>query len=266
MPCRSPKSDAQRSSVRGTSAQNTSSLRDGTQRCTLRPQTCGLRSLNRSCENGIQSSAVHPWSSIGGARLPDRVERVVVVELVVARVVVIEPHAGGRHAEGRRRAAIEVGVERDEQVLGLLALVAPSQRRLDGRCRHTSARRRRARHRRRRTALPCGRSAARPRSGSFCTKSVTGGTVAPRLFVEAAVDADRAVGDAHRARLFAPAVIGLRVLRRRAAMARARTRIARGSRTFTGATGMVADRHEASDEVAGIGLPSWRAPCESRAP
>ena len=70
--------------------------------------------------------------------LPDRVERVVVVEVVVAGVVVVQARAAGGHAEGRSRAPVEIGVERHQEVLGLLDVVAAAERRLDRRARRHS--------------------------------------------------------------------------------------------------------------------------------
>ena len=100
-----------------------------------------------------------------GLGAPHRVEPGVEGVLLIARVIAIDAHAGGGHAEDDGGAAIEEGVERDQDVLGLIGAVAAAERRLDAAvacC--ASARRHTARHRRRRAALPSHRSARRPRS------------------------------------------------------------------------------------------------------
>ena len=68
----------------------------------------------------------------GGPRLPDRVEVLVEGGLVVLGMVAVDAHAGGGHAERVGRPAVEKGVERNQQVLGLLLdPVPPAHRGLD---------------------------------------------------------------------------------------------------------------------------------------
>ena len=62
---------------------------------------------------------------------PHRVEAGVERILLVARVIAIDADAGRGHAEDDGGAAIEEGVERDEDVLGLIDVVAAAERRLD---------------------------------------------------------------------------------------------------------------------------------------
>ena len=94
------------------------------------PDLLGL-ALKRSCENGIHISAVQPSRRCVVSRLPDRIEPGVEAVFVVARVKAIEADAGGGHAEDDGGAPIEERVERDQDVLGLVGVVAAAERRLD---------------------------------------------------------------------------------------------------------------------------------------
>ena len=90
-------------------------------------------------------------------------------------MIAIDAHAGGGDAEDDRGAAIEKGVERDQDVLGLIDVVAASERRLDA---AVLAEHPRADVQRvvvvGEAARPSHRSARAPSIGSFWMKSVIG--------------------------------------------------------------------------------------------
>jgi hypothetical protein len=72
---------------------------------------------------------------------------------------VIQADARRSDAKGRRGASIQVGVERDQQTLGLVALIAPTYRAESSYAKRTSIR----------------SVGGAPSTGSFWTKSVTAG-------------------------------------------------------------------------------------------
>src|SRR5690606_22307498 len=63
----------------------------------------------------------------GDARLPDRIETRIDVRLAVGSMIVIETYARGRYPEAVDGAAIEVGIQRNPDVLRQLDDVASAE-------------------------------------------------------------------------------------------------------------------------------------------
>ena len=72
-----------------------------------------------------------PTSVIDGHTcFPHRIELALDRVLVVGGMEVVEAHSGRRHPERVGGAPVEVGVERDQEIVGLLHVVAPAHGRL----------------------------------------------------------------------------------------------------------------------------------------
>jgi hypothetical protein len=134
------------------------------------------------------------------ARLPHGIESRVVRPIVVAGVVPVEAHARRGDAERVRSASIQIRVERDQKVLGLIAFVAPSERRLNRRA-GSQARPHIQRvpvvHELHAHLL----SGRRPLGRLFLPERRQRRRGSPALFVQLPVEPDRAFSHTNRARL-----------------------------------------------------------------
>ena len=208
-------------------------------RCTFRPQSCSAALLNRSCENGIHSSAVQPCSSTLVRACHTGSNPSSKVALVVCGMEAVEADAGRGDAEHVGRAPVVKRVERHQDVLGLLGAVAPAHRRLDRRPRrlvHPRADVERRRVVDEADLHPLGRRRALDRL--LLDEVVDRRRLFPQRLVEPAVHAHGAFTDANRRR-----VLGARgggVLGQRPGRGRER----RGERDGGGNRG---DCHEGDD-------------------
>ena len=130
-PCSSPKREAQARTVRGISTQVSSSLMLGRNRCTLRPHVEVVLRIEAQLRERNPDLGRPPVAVDRGARHPHQVEAGVEGLLTVGAVIAIQPHAGRGHAQHHRGSAIQEGVERNQDVLGLIGVVATAQRRLN---------------------------------------------------------------------------------------------------------------------------------------
>ena len=198
MPSRSPKRDDHARTVRGISDQTSCSSSVGRKRWMFRPQCRSRSGLKRSCENGIHSSAVHRIRVDGRLRAPDQVVSSIEAVFGIGGVIAIDAHAGGGDAEHDRGATIEKRVESRPGCIRPDRAVATAERGLD---RAVAA------------CHPCAdvqrvavihethvhRIGGCGAFGRLLLNEVDDGRrLLPRLVVQAAVDANRAIGHTGR--------------------------------------------------------------------